>query len=114
MIISTTDNIHGKEISESLGLVIGSSVKTRAIGRDITAFLKTIMGGEVREYTQLQKQARDKATERMIAEAKNMGGDAIVGLRYVTSDILQGVSEILAYGTAVKYASSEEEETTSA
>jgi uncharacterized protein YbjQ (UPF0145 family) len=102
MIITTTDFITGKEIESILGVCRGSTVRARNIGRDIFAGLKNIVGGEIEEYTKLQAQSREQAMERMTNDAKNMGADAILNLRFATSVITQGASEILAYGTAVK------------
>jgi len=102
MIATTTQTIPGREIIEILGLARGSTVRARNIGRDIFAGLKNIVGGEIHEYTTLQAQAREQALERMIADATRLGADAIVGIRMHTSMIMQGASEILVYGTAVK------------
>ncbi len=102
MIITNTDHIPGREIAECYGLVSGSSVRARAVGRDILAGIRSLFGGEIREYSDLQKHARDTATSRAIEKAKELGADAIVNLRYTSSDIASGISEILAYGTAVK------------
>lgn len=102
MIISTTEHIPGKEIKEILGISRGSTVRARHIGRDIFAGLKTIVGGEIHEYTKLQAEAREQALQRMQEDAAKLGADAVVNVRIHTSMILQGTSEILAYGTAVK------------
>ncbi len=102
MITTTSDFIPGKEISEILGISRGSTVRARNIGRDIFAGLKNIVGGEIHEYTKLQAEAREQALERMIADADRLGADAIINVRMHTSMIMQGASEILAYGTAVK------------
>ena len=102
MIISTTQKVPGKEISEILGIARGSTVRARNIGRDIFAALKNIVGGEIEEYTKLQAQSREQAMQRMIKDAQNLGADAIVNVRLTTSMVMQGASEILAYGTAVK------------
>ena len=102
MIITTSYLIPGKEITETLGLVKGNTVRARNIGRDIFAGLKNIVGGEISEYTKLMTQARDEATQRLIQEAEKLNADAIIGVRYTTSNVMQGASEILAYGTAVK------------
>lgn len=102
MIITTTENIPGFEIIEILGIVKGSSTRARHIGKDILASLRNIVGGEVTEYTKLIGEAREQAIERMIQEAKRLGADAIIGVRFGTTQIMQGVAEILAYGTAVK------------
>ena len=102
MIISTTDTIGGKEITEVLGLVKGEIVQSKHIGKDIMAGFKNMVGGEVKSYTEMVRDARGTATERMIEEAKAIGADAIVGVRYGTSGIMEGAAEMLAYGTAVK------------
>lgn len=101
MILVTTDNI-GDEKLEMLGLVKGSVVRSKNVGRDILAGLKTLVGGEIVSYTKMMEEARNIATERMIKEAKAKGADAIVGLRYVSSAVMTGAAEIVAYGTAVK------------
>ncbi len=102
MTISTTDKIPNKEITEILGIARGSTVRARNIGRDIIAGLKNVVGGEIEEYTLLQAQSREQAIQRMIDDAKRLGADAIVNVRFTTSMIVQGASELLAYGTAVK------------
>lgn len=102
MIISTTETIPGKEISEILGIARGSTVRARNVGRDIFAGLKNIVGGEISEYTKLQAQSREQALQRMQDDAKQLEADAIVNVRITTSMVMQGASEILAYGTAVK------------
>ena len=102
MILTTTESLPSKEIIEVLGVARGSTVRARNIGRDIFAGLKNIVGGEISEYTKLQAQSREQAMQRLIQDAQNMGADAIVNIRFSTSMIMQGASEILAYGTAVK------------
>lgn len=102
MIIVTTENIPGKQITEALGIARGSTVRARNVGRDIFAGLKNLVGGEINEYTQLQADSREEALERMKQDAEKMGADAIVNIRFATSVITQGAAEILAYGTAVK------------
>lgn len=102
MILSTTDTIPNKTVTENLGICRGSTVRARNIGRDIFAGLKNIVGGEIEEYTKLQAQSREQALQRMIQDAEKMGADAILNVRFSTSTIMQGASEILAYGTAVK------------
>lgn len=102
MLFVTTENIHGKEISETLGVVRGSSVRARNIGRDFFAGLKNIVGGEISEYTQLLADSREQAIKRMLDDAKKMGADAVVNVRFTTSNVMQGAAEILAYGTGVK------------
>ena len=103
MILSTTETIANEQISEVLGIAKGSTVRARNIGRDFFAGLKNIIGGEISEYTNLLNTAREEATQRMIDDAKRMGADAIVNVRISTSAVMQGASEILAYGTAVKF-----------
>lgn len=103
MIISTTENIPNKEIEAILGIARGSTVRARNIGRDFFAGLKNIVGGEIEEYTKLQAQAREQAIERLKQDAQKLGADAVVNLRFTSSTIMQGASEILAYGTAVKF-----------
>jgi uncharacterized protein YbjQ (UPF0145 family) len=100
--VYTTDSIPGKTITEGLGIVRGSSVRARHFGRDIGAFFKKIVGGEVEEYTKLLAEAREQALDRMVAEAKAKGADAIVGVRFCGTEIQSGAAEMLAYGTAVK------------
>ena len=102
MIIATTETIAGKKVKETLGIVKGSIIKARWFGRDIAAQLKNIIGGEIKSYTDLLNQARDEALERMIKQAKQKKADAIVNVRFATSDVMQGSAEILVYGTAVK------------
>ena len=102
MLITNTETITGREIIESFGLVRGSTVRARNIGRDIFAGLKNIIGGEIKEYTKLLADAREEAIARMIKDAQRFNADAIINVRFMTSAVMQGSSEILAYGTAVK------------
>jgi uncharacterized protein YbjQ (UPF0145 family) len=102
MIIVTTETIKNREITETLGLVRGSTVRARNIGRDILAGLKNIAGGEISEYTKLLADSREQALERMVSDAQTLGADAIVNVRFSTSAVSQGAAEILAFGTAVK------------
>lgn len=102
MIISTTHFVPGKEVTEILGIARGSTVRARNVGRDFMAGLKNIVGGEISEYTKLQANSRDQALDRMIKDAVKLGADAVINVRITTSMIMQGASEILAYGTAVK------------
>ena len=102
MIITTSENIPGKEIYNILGIARGSTVRARNLGRDIFAAFKNVVGGEIEEYTRLQADAREQAVERMIADAQKLDADAVINLRFSTSLIMQGASEILAYGTAVR------------
>jgi|TARA_B100000524_G_scaffold342785_1_gene238166 uncharacterized protein YbjQ (UPF0145 family) len=102
MIISTTENIPNKEVAEILGIARGSTVRARNVGRDIFAAVKNLVGGEISEYTKLQADSREQALQRMKNDASNLNADAIINVRITTSMIMQGVAEILAYGTAVK------------
>ncbi|MCH1547829.1 MAG: YbjQ family protein [Flavobacteriaceae bacterium] len=102
MITTTTDNIPNKEILEILGIARGSTVRARNVGKDIFAALKGIVGGEISEYTKLQADSREQALQRMISDAEKMGADAVVNIRMTTSMVMQGASELLVYGTAVK------------
>lgn len=105
MKILTTPTLEGEAVILTyLGTVSGSVVQSKHFGRDIMAGLKTLVGGEVRGYTEMLEEARTKATERMCREASGLGADAIVNVRYTTSQVMQGMSEILAYGTAVRLA----------
>lgn len=103
MITTTTPKVPHKTIKESLGIVKGSTVRARHIGRDILAGLKTIVGGELKVYSEMISQAREEAYNRMVNEAIDLKADAIVNVRFTTSTVMQGVAEILAYGTAVKF-----------
>ncbi|HCE3716906.1 TPA: heavy metal-binding domain-containing protein [Vibrio parahaemolyticus] len=102
MIYTTTDTIPGKEIAEVRGVVTGNVVQSKHIGRDLMAGLKSIVGREIRGYTEMMTEARDIAIQRMVEQANQKGADAIVGIRFTTSSIVDGSSEILAFGTAVK------------
>lgn len=102
MILVNTDYISGKEF-EMLGLVQGSTIQTKDIGRDIGQMLKTIVGGELKSYNDMMKKARAIATDRMVEEAEKLGADAVVGIRYASAAVMQGAAEVLAYGTAVKF-----------
>ena len=105
MILSTTFEVHGRQIGQHLGLVRGNVVRARFIGRDIVASFRMIVGGEVHEYTKLLAEAREQAVDRMIEDARAMGADAVIGMRMETTDAGQGqATEVLAYGTAVKLA----------
>ena len=103
MIVLTTDTFPGREV-EPLGLVRGSTVRAKHIGSDIVASLRNLVGGEIKEYASLLAGAREQALDRMKAEAQALGADAIIAVRFETSQIAQSASEILAYGTAVKLA----------
>lgn len=102
MLMTSQDQFADREIVETLGIARGNVVRARNVGRDILAGFRTIVGGEIKEYSKLIAESRQQATDRMVEDAKAMGADAIVTLRYTTSVIQQGSSEVLAYGTAVK------------
>ena len=102
MVLVNTDYISGKNLG-MLGLVKGSTVQYKHFGKDIGAGFKNLVGGEMKAYTEMMDEAREIATQRMIAEAESMGADAVVNVRYATSAIIQGAAEVIVYGTAVKY-----------
>jgi len=102
MILTSTDEIKGKKIVEVIGLVKGNTVRARHVGQDFMAFLRNLIGGEVRNYTKLIAESREQAIDRMVAEAESLGANAIVGVRLITASLMQGSSELLAFGTAVK------------
>ena len=102
MIITTMGEVPGKKVAKVLGVVKGSTVRARNIGRDIGADFKNIIGGEIKTYTDMIATSREEAYNRMVNEANEQGADAIIGMRFMTSMIMQGASEMLAYGTAVK------------
>ena len=101
MILTTTPTVPNKTIKEALGIARGSTVRARNVGQDIFAGLKNIIGGEISEYTKLQSQSREQALQRMTEDAEKLGANAIINVRLTTSMVMQGCSEILAYGTAV-------------
>jgi len=102
MILINTDKVTGKEITEELGIARGSTIRARNVGRDIFAAFKNLAGGEIKSYTKLMADAREQAMQRMIQDGEKLGADAIINIRYTTSQVMQGAAEILAYGTAVK------------
>ena len=102
MILVNTDYISGKEL-EMLGLVKGSTIQSKHIGKDISQSFNTLVGGELKSYNEMMNDARALATKRMGAEAEELGADAIVNIRYASSAIMQGAAEVIAYGTAVKF-----------
>jgi len=101
MIIVTTDSISGKTVKKTLGLVWGNTIRARHIGHDISAALKNLVGGEIRDYTKMMAESREQALDRMVEEAEQLGANAVINVRFTTSMIMQSASEILAYGTAV-------------
>lgn len=102
MILVTTENIPGKNL-ELLGLVKGSTIQSKNFGKDITQSFKTLVGGELKAYTEMMNEARALATKRMIEEAQTLGADAIVCIRYSSAAVMQGAAEVMAYGTAVRF-----------
>ena len=102
MLLTNIENIPGRTIVEHYGLVSGSTVRAKHLGRDIMAGLKNVVGGELRGYTELLQEARDEAVNRMIAQAEQKGANAIVNVRFATSSVAQGASELYVYGTAVQ------------
>jgi len=102
MILVNSDKIVGKEIVQTLGLVRGNTIRAKHLGKDIVAGLRHIVGGEIKEYTEMMSEAREEALARMIEEAEKLKADAVINVRFTTAMIMGGVAEILAYGTAVK------------
>ena len=101
MIITTSDQVEGKTVVKTVGLVKGNTIRARHVGRDIRAGLKSLVGGEITDYTQMMADARDQAIQRMVEDAEKKGANAIVSMRFATSMIMQNASEVLAYGTGV-------------
>ncbi|MEC9344514.1 MAG: YbjQ family protein [Pseudomonadota bacterium] len=104
MLTVTTDSIAGHEVVETLGLVRGNTIRARHIGADIAAAFRTVVGGEIPEYTRMMAGAREQALDRMVAEARSIGADAVVEMRITTSTVMKGAAEIVCYGTAVRLA----------
>lgn len=102
IILTTTETISGKEL-KTLGLVRGSTIQSKNIGKDITQGFKTLVGGELKAYTEMMNEARALATKRMVEDAEQMGADAVVCMRYASAAAMQGAAEVIAYGTAVKF-----------
>lgn len=104
ILVVTTETIAGKEITQTLGIVRGNTIRARHVGRDILAGLRNIVGGELHDYTKLMAESREQSIDRMIDEARSLGADAIVGVRFSTSVVATSAAEILVFGTAVKLA----------
>ncbi|MDX1763903.1 MAG: YbjQ family protein [bacterium] len=102
MILTNIETVPGRKIVEHFGLVQGSTIRAKHVGRDIMAGLKNIVGGELKGYTELMKESRSEATNRMVEEARQLGANAIINVRYATSSVTQGAAELFAYGTAVR------------
>lgn len=102
MILTTCDYVPDKKVKEILGIVLGNTVRAKSFAKDFTAALKNLVGGEISEYTELLREARSQALFRMEEEAKKLGADAVINIKFVTASVMQGAAELLAYGTAVK------------
>lgn len=107
MIVATTETVAGRRIARTLGLVRGSSIRGRHLGKDLIAHLRNAVGGEIHEYTKMLAESREQAIDRMVEEAKELGADAIVGVRFASAMTMAGAAEMLAYGTAVVLAAPE-------
>lgn len=103
MIITTSNNVEDRRVERTIGLVRGNTLRARHLGRDISAGLKSLVGGEITDYTKMLAEAREQALDRMVEEARELGADGIVAVRFQTAYIMSNVAEILAYGTAVKF-----------
>jgi uncharacterized protein YbjQ (UPF0145 family) len=101
MIITTSEQVSGRTITKTVGLVKGSTIRARHLGKDIMAGFRGMVGGEITEYTKMMAEAREESIQRMIADAEQQGANAIVGMRFATSMVMQNAAEVLAYGTAV-------------
>ncbi|MFW5742733.1 MAG: YbjQ family protein [bacterium] len=102
MIVATTDSLPGRRVTAVLGLVRGNTIRARHLGKDISAAFKNLAGGEISDYTKMMAESREQAIDRMIEDAESVGADAIVGVRFTTSSVMQGAAEILVYGTAIR------------
>lgn len=102
MILVTTDKVEGRKTAKTLGLVKGNTIRAKWFGKDIVAGLRQIVGGELKEYTEMLNEAREEAIDRMVKEAEELGADAVLNVRFATSQVMASAAEILAYGTAVK------------
>lgn len=102
MMVATTDTLPGREVKEVLGIVFGSCVQTKHLGKDVRAGLRSVIGGEAKSYTELMEEARRTAMQRMIEDAEKLGADAVIGMRYATAQTMAGAAELIAFGTAVK------------
>jgi uncharacterized protein YbjQ (UPF0145 family) len=101
MIVVTSETITGKRIVRTLGLVRGNTIRARHVGKDIIAVFRNLVGGEVAEYTKMLAESREQALDRMVEEARDLGANAVISVRFMTSEVMQGAAELLAYGTAV-------------
>jgi uncharacterized protein YbjQ (UPF0145 family) len=101
MIITTSEQVQGRTIAKTIGLVKGSTIRARHLGKDIMAGFRGMVGGEITEYTKMMAEAREEAIQRMLADAEQQGANAVIGMRFATSMVMQNAAEVLAYGTAV-------------
>ena len=101
MIVSTTESVAGKKVTRTLGMVRGNTIRARHVGKDILAAFRNIVGGEISEYTKMMAEAREQAIDRMLAEARKLGANGVVNVRFMTSMLMQGAAELLVFGTAV-------------
>ncbi len=101
MIVVTSETIAGTRVVRTLGLVRGNTIRARHVGKDILAVFRNLVGGEVSEYTKMLAEAREQALDRMVEEARDLGANAVISVRFITSEVMQGAAELLAYGTAV-------------
>ena len=101
MLLVTTDEIPGRKLKKVLGLVKGNTIRARHLGRDLMAALRNLVGGEITDYTKMLAESREQAIDRMVEQAEEMGANAVVGIRFTTSSVMQGAAELLVYGTAV-------------
>lgn len=101
MLLTTTDELPGRAVAEVHGVALGNTIRAKNLGRDIGAALKSLVGGELRDYTAMLTEARTQALERMVEHAESMGADAVINIRFTTSQVIGGAAELLAYGTAV-------------
>lgn len=102
VVVTSTETVPGREITETLGIARGNTVRARNVGRDITQSLRNLVGGELKAYSTLMQDTRDEAVQRMLADAEEQGADAVVNVRFETSEVIKGGAELLAYGTAVR------------
>jgi len=101
VIVTTTDTIAGKRVVRTLGLARGNTIRARHVGKDLMAVFRNLVGGEVSEYTKMMAEVREQALDRMVEEARELGADAVICVRFMTTEVMQGAAELLAYGTAV-------------
>ncbi len=102
MMVVTSDHVEGKKVTSTLGLVKGNTIRAKHLGKDIVAGFRNIVGGEIKEYTEMLSDAREEAVRRMVKDAEKLGADGVISVRFTTSTVIGGAAELLAYGTAVK------------